>query len=128
MGGAVFSPFHLLPVFLVLEIYTFLKKASVFCDDIRNKLIRQATLLVPKKQKKKNYIFCFINIHRYVSYSLNFLKLYFFFYKLCVYACVWVYGHECRYLQRSEALKTWSGRLGDSVSLLWMLAILWRSN
>lgn len=52
MGGAVFSSFSLLPVFLVLENYTFLKKATVSCDDIRNKLIKQATLLIPKKPKK----------------------------------------------------------------------------
>lgn len=51
-GGAVFSSFSLLPVFLVLENYTFLKKATVSCDDIRNKLIKQATLLIPKKPKK----------------------------------------------------------------------------
>lgn len=41
---------------------------------------------------------------------------------------MWVYASESRFLQRSEAQKAWSWRLGDSVSLLWMLAILWRGS
>lgn len=54
--------FPLLFVFLVLGIYILLKKATIFCGDVRNKLIKYATLLVLKNKKK--YILRFINTHK----------------------------------------------------------------